>query len=269
MCSPEVERRLKLANQLVREAGSIILKYFQTDLFELQKKGDGSPLTIADQETEQFLRSGIEGLFPEDSIVGEEFDDKQGETEVRWILDPIDGTKSFISGVPLFGTMIGVEIAGKPTIGSVYFPALDEGVYASSGRGAWHFCRDETPVQAKVSTNSNMAEAVIVTSEAETFADRDAVDVWGALTDASYFARTWGDVFGYMLVATGRVDVMIDPELKIWDAAAVQPIIEEAGGRFTDWAGTPSIDAGEAIGSNGAIHEQVLQFTRSKAGYFA
>ena len=268
MPSLQIERRLELANQLVREASSIILNYFQTDLFELQKKGDGSPLTIADQETEQFLRREIDRAFPQDSIVGEEFDDKEGETEVRWILDPIDGTKSFISGVPLFGTMIGVEIAGKPTIGSVYFPALSEGIYASSGQGAWHFRGSETPVQANVSTNSNLAEAVIVTSEAETFADRDAGDVWQTLTDASYFARTWGDVFGYMLVATGRVDVMIDPELKIWDAAAVQPIIEEAGGSFTDWAGTPSIDAGEAIGSNGMIHEQVLQITRSKAGYF-
>ncbi len=263
-----VNERLELANRIVKQSGDIILAYFQTDQFVLQKKTDNSPLTIADQETEQFLRREIEREFPEDSILGEEFDDKQGNPDVRWILDPIDGTKSFISGVPLFGTMIGIEILGCATIGSVYFPGLDEGIYACRNQGAWHFRGNEAPTRASVSSQTDLSEAVVVTTEAETFARRNSVDVWTELTDATYFARTWGDVYGYLLVATGRVDLMIDPILNIWDAAAVQPIIEEAGGRFTDWAGTARIDAGEAVGSNGHLHERVLEITRRRAGQF-
>jgi len=263
-----LSERLALANRIARESGEIIRTYFQTDQFELEKKADQSPLTIADRETEQFLRREIEVEFPEDTILGEEFAEKQGNPDVRWILDPIDGTKSFISGVPLFGTMIGVEIEGVPTIGSVYFPGLDEGIYACAGQGAWHFRGDESPSRASVSERHDLAEAIVVTTEVETFAKRNSVEIWQQLSEATYFARTWGDVYGYLLVATGRVDVMIDPVLNIWDAAAVQPIIEEAGGRFTDWAGQARIDAGEAIGCNAALHEQVLQITRPRAGQF-
>ena len=268
MSVPGVNERLELANRIVREASGIILGYFQTDRFVLEKKQDQSPLTVADKETEQFLRREIEGAFPDDAILGEEFADKTGKSDVRWILDPIDGTKSFISGVPLFGTMVGIEILGEAIVGSVYFPGLAEGIYACRGQGAWHYRGDETPQRASVSDKTDLSEAVVVTTEAETFMDRNSAETWQQLAGAAYFARTWGDVYGYLLVATGRVDVMIDPVLNLWDAAAVQPIIEEAGGRFTDWAGTPRIDAGEAIGSNGYLHEQVLQITRNRAGKF-
>lgn len=263
-----LSERLALANRIARESGEIIRTYFQTDRFQLEKKADHSPLTIADRETEQFLRKEIESAFPEDTILGEEFAEKEGNPDVRWILDPIDGTKSFISGVPLFGTMVGVEILGVPTIGSVYFPGLDEGIYACTGQGAWHFRGSEAPTVASVSDCDDLGEAVVVTTEVETFAKRNSIETWRELADAAYFARTWGDVYGYLLVATGRVDVMIDPVLNIWDAAAVQPIIQEAGGRFTDWAGVARIDGGEAIGCNAPLHEQVLQITGARAGKF-
>ena len=256
----QTNARLDLAVEISKSAGHKTLEYFQTDRFEVQKKGDGSPLTIADQESEKHLRAAITARFPDDGIVGEEFGEQPGKNNVRWVLDPIDGTKSFISGVPLYGTMVGIEIDGEATIGAVYFPGLDEGIYACSGQGAWHYRGDAEPARASVSTKENLSNCVLVTSEVEGFRDRDALDVYHSLAKAVYFARTWGDVYGYLLVATGRVDVMIDPELNVWDACAVKPIIEEAGGRFTDWRGEARVDGGDAIGSNGNVHESILDF---------
>ncbi len=260
--------RLAFARDIAVKAGKSTLEYFQTDRFEIEKKGDGSPLTIADKNAETLLRDEIGIRFPDDAIVGEEFDDKPGTSDFRWILDPIDGTKSFISGVPLYGTMVGVECADKPAIGVIYFPGLDEGAFAATGSGAWSFRGDQPPIQAHVSKNSTLADAVLVTSESETFDDRASGETWQQLAGAVYFTRTWGDAYGYYLVATGRVDVMIDPKLNIWDAAAVAPIIEEAGGKFTDWAGSSRIDAGESIGSNGHVHDAILKITSPRAGKF-
>ena len=155
--SNETESRLELAKTIARSAGKLTLNYFQTDRFEVMKKGDGSPLTIADQESERHLRAAIKEAFPNDAIVGEEFGETAGDSGFGWILDPIDGTKSFISGVPLYGTMVAVEKIADPglprqsIIGSVYFPGLDIGIYASRGNGAWSFKSDEAPVRAEVS----------------------------------------------------------------------------------------------------------------------
>ncbi len=278
MPDSNLQKRLELAKVIAKSAGQLTLNYFQTDRFDVIKKGDGSPLTIADQEAETFLRGAIQDAFPEDSIVGEEFGETQGQnseqSEFTWILDPIDGTKSFISGVPLYGTMVAVEkatdenSARQSVIGSVYFPGLDIGIYASQGKGAWSFEGDGQPVAAKVSQTSSLADAVMVTSEVETFSERSAADIYQQLSQAVYFSRTWGDVYGYYLVATGKVELMIDPILNIWDAAAVQPIIEEAGGRFTDWSGASRIDAGESVGTNGLVHDAVIALTKKVAGKF-
>ena len=266
---PKIQSRLDLARRIAKEAGRITLDYFQTDRFEVQRKGDGSPLTIADQQSETHLREVIAQSFPDDAIVGEEFGETSGTSGFQWVLDPIDGTKSFICGVPLYGTMVGVTIDERAVIGSVYFPGLDEGIFAARQFGSWAYKGDRQPVQANVSTKSTLSDSVLVTSESETFGDRGAAEVYRQLVEKVYFARTWGDVYGYLLVATGRVEIMIDPILNVWDAAAVQPIIEEAGGTFTDWAGNESIHAGEAIGSNGHVHESVLNLTRDHAGKFA
>lgn len=272
MTKIELGKRLAFAKQIAKSAGQLTLEYFQTDRFEVIRKGDGSPLTIADQEAEKFLRGAIKEMFPEDSIVGEEFGDTEGESEFTWVLDPIDGTKSFISGVPLYGTMVAVVHGNsdpkvrKSVVGSVYFPGLDLGIFASQGGGAWSYEGEGEPVAARVSQTSNLNDSVLVTSQVETFGKRDASDLYRQLSESVYFCRTWGDAYGYYLVATGRVEVMIDPMLNIWDAAAVQPIIEEAGGRFTDWADAERIDAGEAIGSNGLVHGEVIAMTRDLAG---
>ena len=278
MSDSNLQKRLELANVIAKSAGQLTLNYFQTDRFDVIRKGDGSPLTIADQEAEKFLRQAIQEAYPDDAIVGEEFGEtagqNAGQSEYTWILDPIDGTKSFISGVPLYGTMVAVEKATdeksprQSVIGSAYFPGLDIGIYASRGQGAWSFEGDGQPTAAKVSQTNSLADSVMVTSQVETFNKRSAADVYQKLSQAVYFSRTWGDVYGYYLVATGKVEVMIDPILNIWDAAAVQPIIEEAGGRFTDWAGVNRMDAGESIGTNGLVHDEVIELTKLVAGSF-
>jgi histidinol-phosphatase len=266
MTNSEHESRLALAKTISQKAGRLTLKYFRTDDFEVNRKQDGSPLTIADQEAEKLLRAEIHKAFPHDAIVGEEFGETPGSSGFCWVLDPIDGTKSFISGVPLYGTMVGVDTEDstgqgprQSLIGAVYFPALNEGIYAMNGNGAWYFQGDDPPIPARVSQTSQLADSVFVTSEVETFAERGASPAYQQLVKQVYFARSWGDVYGYLLVATGRVEVMIDPILNLWDAAAVEPIITEAGGKFTDWAGNTNIEAGEAVGSNGLVHDAVLK----------
>lgn len=259
--SEELSSRLQLAIRAGKEAGNLTLTYFGQDNFSVERKADASPVTIADRSAEALLRERIQATFPDDSILGEELGEHHGSSGFRWILDPIDGTKSFISGVPLYGTMVGVEWQGESWIGLVFIPGLNEGVYASRGGGCWHFRGDETPKPARVSNKSSLGEGLFVTSQVDTFARRQGMRAFEELSKAAYVTRTWGDCYGYLLVATGRAEVMVDPMLNVWDAAAVQPIVEEAGGTFTDWKGNRTISAGEAIATNGLVKKEVLAIT--------
>ncbi len=259
MLIDEVRHRLEAARQWSIDAGKIALRYFRQPQLAVEHKADGSPLTQADQAAEKFLREVILQRFPHDHILGEEYGDHQGTSDFRWILDPIDGTKSFICGVPFFGTMIGIEVAGQANIGAVYFPALDEGIYAATGCGAFTFVGNQV-APARVSPVDELSQAVVLTTSVESFEIRSALDNYLTLTRQAKFARTWGDVYGYLLVATGRADIMIDPLMNVWDAAPLLPIIAEAGGRFTDWRGNARIDGGDSIGSNGLLHNATLRF---------
>ena len=258
----EVARRLQLAIAAGKEAGRLTLNYFRQDNFQVERKGDASPVTIADRSAELLLRERVSAAFALDGVVGEEYGTSDGSSGFNWILDPIDGTKSFISGVPLYGTMVGIECDGRALAGFVYMPGLDEGVYASAGQGAWHLLGSSEPRRCQVSGRTQLAEGLFVTSQVDSFAKRGAADAFTALEAAAYITRTWGDCYGYLLVATGRAEVMVDPILNVWDAAAVQPIVEEAGGTFTDWQGAETISAGEAIATNGLVLEEVLGVTR-------
>jgi len=263
----DIQIRLETARELAVAAGRRTLQAFYNRDFHAEMKADHTPVTEIDRQTEQFLRDEILARFATDGIVGEEFDAVSGQSGFRWILDPIDGTKSFISGVPLYGTMVGVEVEGEPHMGAVYIPGLAEGIYAARGLGAWHFRGEETPRPARVSQQTDLAKAVVVTSEIETFGQRNAAELYQQLAEQVYFLRTWGDCYGYLLVATGRVDVMIDPILSIWDAAAVSPILTEAGGVFVDWQGRSRIDSGDALGTNPDLGEQLLELTRAAPAY--
>ena len=260
--SAEVAPRLKLAVAAGKEAGQLTLRYFQQANYEVERKSDASPVTIADRSAEQLLRERIAAGFPSDGVIGEEFGTAEGTSGYNWILDPIDGTKSFISGVPLYGTLIGVEHQGRCLAGLIYMPALGEGVYAAAGQGAWYFRGNSPPQPARVSRKTKLADGLFLTSAVDTYDQRGAAAAFTALKNAAWITRTWGDCYGYLLVATGRAEVMVDPIMNLWDAAALQPILEEAGGTFTDWQGNATIHAGESIGTNGLVLEEVLAVTR-------
>jgi histidinol-phosphatase len=264
--TPELASRLDLAVGAAREAGQLTLGFFQREDLAVERKADNSPVTAADRQAEQLLRRRIREAFPDDGILGEEFGEEAGTSGFRWILDPIDGTKSFICGVPLYGTLIGVERAGASVVGVIYIAGLDECVYAAIGGGAWYTRGQSAPRPARVSQRDRLADAVFLTSQLDTFYLRGAQQVYLDLERTASITRTWGDCYGYLLVATGRADVMVDPVMNVWDAAALQPILEEAGGVYTDWSGRPTIHAGEGIGCNRALLDQVLAITRRHIG---
>lgn len=257
-----LETRFDLALSAAREAGRKTLEFFRGDDLRMELKADNSPVTIADRQAELLLRDRIGNLFPDDGIVGEEFGQQQGSTGYRWILDPIDGTKSFVSGVPLYGTLVGVEYDGRSVIGVIDIPALEECVYAATGRGCWYLRGTEPAQQTRVSETQRLDQGLLVTTQIDSFAVRDAQAAFESLQRQAAITRTWGDCYGYLLVVTGRAVAMVDPLMNIWDAAALQPVLEEAGGTFTDWQGEPTIHSGEGVATNGAVLQEVLQATR-------
>lgn len=259
---PTLSPRLSLALEAAQEAGRHTLRYFRQAELQVDRKADASPVTIADREAELLLRERIAAAFPDDAILGEEFPERPGKSGYRWILDPIDGTKSFIHGVPLYGTMVAVEHGQRSILGVVYVPGMEECVYAEVGHGAWHQLGLEPVRRARVSQVATLAESLFITSEVASFRKRDRMDAYLQLDQACRLSRTWGDCFGYLLVATGRAEVMVDPVMSVWDAAAIQPILEEAGGTFTDWKGERTIYSGEGIATNDVVLEEALAITR-------
>lgn len=269
--APEVRERLRHAVQIAREAGQFTLEFFRRADVQVDRKLDGSPVTAADRGAEEFLRHRIAEVFPTDAILGEEFGDKPGSSGFRWVLDPIDGTKSFIHGVPLYTTLVAIirddPGEAEPILGVIYAPATSEMVYAARGGGCWFAIDNLPPTPARVSSIERLADGLFLTSEVASFATgrlRDAIDVFLALQGRARLARTWGDAYGYLLIATGRAEAMIDPQMNLWDAAALQPIIEEAGGHFVDWQGNATVHSGDAVATNGRITEEILALTRGR-----
>jgi histidinol phosphatase-like enzyme (inositol monophosphatase family) len=261
--SGEISGRLSLAIEVAREAGTLTLQYFHQANYRVERKDDQSPVTIADRRAELLLRERIQAAYPHDAIVGEEFDDVLGESGYRWILDPIDGTKSFICGVPLYGTLVGVELGSRCVIGVIRMPALDELVYASQGQGAWYQRASDLPAApARVAPCNDLSDAVFVTSQVDTFYRRGAGSAFEQLQQSAQLTRTWGDCYGYVLLATGRAHLMVDAAMRVWDAAAIQPIIDEAGGVFCDWRGSPTIHSGEGVGMSAGLNDHVLPILR-------
>lgn len=259
----DLRLRLEAAVELAREAGRSTLTYFQQDNFAVERKADDSPVTVADREAEKLLRRRLAERFPDDAILGEELGESPGRSGYRWIVDPIDGTKSFIGGVPLYSTLVGVEREGRSVLGVIYIPGLDECVFGATGCGAFHQCGTSAARPTRVSQRGRLSEGIFVTSQVDTFDKRGAFEAFRRLQAAAYVTRTWGDGYGYLLVATGRVEVMVDPKMNIWDCAALQPVMEEAGGTFTDWAGVATIHGGESIATNGKVLDEVLAITRA------
>jgi histidinol phosphatase-like enzyme (inositol monophosphatase family) len=235
------------------QAGKITLEYFQVPL-DLELKADLSPVTVADRRAEQSLRDAIGRRYPDHAVLGEEY----GETgppgaRYRWVLDPIDGTASFVRGVPLYGVLVAVERDGVPVAGVVNLPALGEMVAAAEGEGTYWNGR-----RARVSSVDRLEDALVLSTSEQSMARHGRGAAYARLRDASKMQRTWGDCYGHVLVATGRAEVMLDPIMNLWDNAALLPILREAGGTFTDWSGDPTHTAPEALSTNGALLARVL-----------
>lgn len=265
--TPELEPRLKFAVEIARRAGEQTLELFRATDLDVDRKADGSPVTAADRAAEELLRALIVERFPDDAILGEEFGETAGTSGFRWVLDPIDGTKSFVSGVPLYTTLVAVLHENEPKIGVVFAPAAGEMVYAAEGGGCWHVVGDGEPRACHVSSVDKLADAVFLTTSVRAFTTDREIDgrpAYDRLQSATRLSRTWGDAFGYLLVATGRAEIMIDPKLSLWDAAAIQPVIEEAGGKFFDWQGRATVHSEEAIATNGALSDAVLSCIRDE-----
>ncbi len=255
----DLSSRLEFAVHAAHVAGDITLAYFRKEDLAIDLKADDTPVTAADRLVETKLRSLIAESFPDDAILGEEFPDREGSSGCRWILDPIDGTKSFIHGVPLYGTLVGMEKDGENVLGVIRIPALDESVYAAKGQGAWYRQGDDPPKPAKVSRRQPLGKALFVTSEVAAYETTQRRAAFDRLQAAARLTRTWGDCYGYLLVATGRAEVMIDPIVAVWDLAPLPPILQEAGGSFTDWKGNPTIHSREGIATNGLLFDEVMQ----------
>jgi histidinol phosphatase-like enzyme (inositol monophosphatase family) len=255
----DLSSRLAFAVEAARAAGRVTLPYFRRTDLNVELKGDDTPVTIADRQAEHYLRERIETAFPGDGILGEELGERPGTSGFRWILDPIDGTKSFIHGVPLYSCLVAVECDGESVLGVIAVPALDECVYAARGLGAWYLQGEQPPEAARVSRHQPLSKALFVTSEVITFDRHDRRAAYHRLESAARLTRTWGDGYGYLMVATGRADVMVDPCMAIWDAAPLPPILEEAGGTFTDWQGNPTHTASEGVATNALLLPEVLR----------
>jgi len=241
---------LEDAVDLMRRAGELTLKWFQSEDLAIVRKGDGTPVTEADTATERFLREEIARLYPDDSIVGEEEAAHLGKSERTWIIDPIDGTKAFTHGIPLYCNLLAVNDAEGNAVGVINLPALGETVYAGRGLGCFH---NGSP--ARVSSRDRLAGAYLSTCGFDYWPDPLLLRV----KQANPVLRTWGDGYGYALVATGRIEAMVDPEVALWDVAPMPVILREAGGRFTSWKGNEDPAEGTGLATNGLLHDELLR----------
>src|SRR3954452_1803925 len=254
MGAPAVDKALlDEAVVLARAAGQLTLDWFRSVDLAVDRKGDGTPVTAADRAVERFVRERLAVTHPDDAIVGEEEADLSGTSGRRWIVDPIDGTKAFTHGVPLYSTLLALEDEHGPAIGVIDLPALGETVFGGRGLGCF---RNGEP--ARVSDRDRVRGSYLTTSGFDYWTEESLT----AVRLSGIFMRTWGDGYGYALVATGRVEAMVDPVAARWDVAAMPVIIGEAGGQFTDFVGAARVDSGSGLATNGTLHDEVLELVR-------
>lgn len=252
--------RLEKMVAIAQTGGASTLAHFRQSELTVESKADASPVTAADRAAEQLVRKQIAEAFPNDEVLGEEYEHQPGTSGYRWIVDPIDGTKSFVAGVPLYSTLLALEHGDQPLGGVIFIPAVNECVAAARGQGAWYQSEKQGRwIPARVSERKSLSDAIFVTSQVDSFDARGAEAAFKEIEKRAWITRTWGDGYGYLLVATGRADVMVDPTVNAWDIAAIRPVIEEAGGKFTDWAGKASSRGDDAVGTNGYLHAEVLR----------
>ena len=262
-----LQERLDAAHDMARAAGDILRHYFASQNFSVEDKADGSPVTTADREAEASIRSAIDVAFPGDGLLGEEYGESEAQstTGYRWVIDPIDGTIAFVHGVPLLGTLIGIEYDNAPLAGLIEMPMLHERAWALRGSGAWHQVGDAKPVQAMVSTTTSLDQSMVCTTSFDYYREHGYPEAYVALGHACRRTRGWNDCYSELLLCTGRIDAVVEPELKRWDIGAIIPILQEAGGRYSDWSGQHVGDPGtpRGIASNGHLHDELVHLLKA------
>ena len=238
---------VEAASDVARVAGTLANKFFRKTL-DVETKDDGSPVTVADRAAESAAREWIAQRFPSDDVLGEELESIDRGAARRWIIDPIDGTKSFVRGVPLWGTLVAVAEADRVLASAAYFPAIDEMLTAGLEHGCWW-----NGVRSRVSLVSDLSAATVLTTDERFTAAPSRQSAWRRLVANAGLSRSWGDCYGYLLVATGRAEAMLDGALAPWDAAALFLAVNEAGGVFTDWNGVSTAFGGSGIATNAAL----------------
>ena len=254
--NPDLRARYETAVEAAQQAGQLALGYYEGPL-DVEKKADASPVTIADRSAEELIRGVVGKRFADDGILGEEFPEKPGTSGYRWILDPIDGTKSFIRGVPLWGTLVGVELNDETVIGVCVAPCLNLTYHACRGEGAFRNGR-----RIHVSDVDQLGDAHMAYSSSSYFIQSGKEQTFLELVKQTSRQRGYGDYYAFMLVAQGSFDLTVEFGCSAWDLAAVKPIVEEAGGKFTDWGGTPTIFREDVLATNGKLHEAALTILR-------
>ncbi len=248
---------LALALEMCDEADRLALRWYRRDV-PTSRKPDRTFVTEADQAIERLIRDRVHAIHPDHGFVGEEYGEEDGAAGVRWFIDPIDGTHNFIRGVPLFGTLLGVEVGGEMQVGVMSAPAMGERWYAARGTGAWAVGRDGSRRRIQVSEVAALGDAQLIYGSRRENVGSGLMPGFDALLEASWRDRGFGDFWGYALVAEGAAEAMLETGMHSWDVAAPLVIIEEAGGRVTDVEGRRGVDAPSFIGSNGRLHEEIL-----------
>jgi len=250
---PDLTPYRAFLTELARESGEFIRPLFGQPGLAVETKADQSPVTAADRGAEELLRDRITRRFPDHGIIGEEFGSVRADAEFTWVLDPIDGTKSFITGVPLWGTLIALLHGGQPVLGCIHQPILNQ---LMIGDGTETTLNDRV---VRVRPCARLAEATLLTSDPLCPAGHPSAVAFATLQREVRLARTWGDCYGYLLLASGRADVVLDPIMNPWDIAALVPIVRGAGGVITDWSNQAPYPAGSTVASgSAALHELVL-----------
>jgi histidinol-phosphatase len=248
---------LSLGLEMCDEADRLALRWYRREIPTVRKP-DRTFVTEADQAIERLIRERVRNLYPDHGFVGEEYGDEEGAANTRWYIDPIDGTHNFIRGVPIFGSLLAVEVAGEIQVGIISAPAMGDRWYAARGFGAFHIDRDGNRRRIQVSQVAAVEDAHLIFSSRRGNLASGEMPGFDALIDACWRERGFGDFWGYTLVGEGAAEAMIEGGMHPWDVAAPLVIIEEAGGRATDIGGRRDVRAPTFIGSNGHLHEEIL-----------
>ncbi len=242
----------KFSKHLAGISGAVIKKYFRQRI-TVESKSDQSPVTIADKKAEEVMREAIMKEFPDHGIVGEEFENHNEQAEYKWVLDPIDGTKSFVCGALSFGTLIALMKNNKPVLGVINQPVLDEFLIGDNE------VTEINDVKTVVRNCESLSEAVLLTTDHLNIGSYQNREKFDALIRKVKLYRNWGDCYGYYLLATGFVDIMIDPVMSVWDSMALIPVIKGAGGVITDYQGNDPVTGTSIIAASAGIHSEVIK----------